>query len=54
MLEEDSANVERTPRGAQRLERAGVLQMREAINAGHGRVKIVEPAAESFELRARF
>jgi predicted transcriptional regulator len=41
-------------RDVQRLERAGVLRTREAINPGHGRVKIVEPVAKSFELRARF
>jgi predicted transcriptional regulator len=50
-LKRDTKSVRRD---VQRLERAGVLRTREAINPGHGRVKIVEPVAESFELRARF
>jgi predicted transcriptional regulator len=41
-------------RDVQKLEQAGVLRTRMAVNPGHGRVKIVEPVAESFELRARF
>jgi predicted transcriptional regulator len=41
-------------RDVQKLEQAGVLRTRQAINPGHGRVKIVEPVAQSFELRARF
>jgi predicted transcriptional regulator len=50
-LKRDTKSVRRD---VQRLERAGVLRTREAINPGHGRVKIVEPVAKSFELRARF
>ena len=50
-LKRDTKSVRRD---VQRLERAGVLRTREAINPGHGRVKIVEPVAESFELRAKF
>ena len=50
-LKRDTKSVRRD---VQRLERAGVLRTREAVNPGHGRVKIVEPVAESFELRARF
>jgi len=30
-------------RDVQKLEQAGVLRTRQAINPGHGRVKIVEP-----------
>ena len=41
-------------RDVQKLEQAGVLRTRQAINPGHGRVKIVEPVEQSFELRARF
>jgi predicted transcriptional regulator len=41
-------------RDVQKLVQAGVLRTRQAINPGHGRVKIVEPVAQSFELRARF
>jgi predicted transcriptional regulator len=50
-LRRDPKSVRRDVR---KLERAGVLRTREAINPGHGRVKIVEPVAERFELRARF
>jgi predicted transcriptional regulator len=50
--------LKRDPRSVRRdvkkLEEFGVVRTREAINPGHGRVKIVEPVAESFELRARF
>jgi predicted transcriptional regulator len=41
-------------RDVKKLMECGVLRTREAINPGHGRVKIVEPVAKSFELRARF
>lgn len=37
-----------------KLERVGVLRTREAVNPGHGRVRIVEAVAERFELRASF
>jgi predicted transcriptional regulator len=57
-VSELAAALKRDPksvrRDVQKLERAGVLRTREAINPGHGRVKIVEPVAKSFELRARF
>ena len=57
-VSELAAALKRDPksvrRDVQKLERAGVLRTREAINPGHGRVKIVEPVADSFELRARF
>ena len=41
-------------RDVKKLEEFGVVRTREEINPGHGRVKIVEPVAKSFELRARF
>jgi predicted transcriptional regulator len=41
-------------RDVKKLEQYGVVRTREEINPGHGRVKIVEPVAESFELRATF
>jgi predicted transcriptional regulator len=41
-------------RDVKKLEQYGVVRTREAINPGHGRVKIVEPVAERFELRASF
>jgi len=41
-------------RDVQKLESFGVLRTRMEVNPGHGRVKIVEPVAASFELRARF
>jgi predicted transcriptional regulator len=57
-MSELAAALKRDPksvrRDVQKLERAGVLRTREAINPGHGRVKIVEPVAERFELRASF
>jgi predicted transcriptional regulator len=37
-----------------KLESVGVLRTRQEINPGHGRVKIVEPAAANVELRASF
>ena len=50
--------LKRDPRSVRRdvkkLMEFGVVRTREAVNPGHGRVKIVEPVAESFELRARF
>ncbi len=50
--------LKRDPKSVRRdvlkLERVGVLRTREEINPGHGRVRIVEPVAKSFELRARF
>ena len=39
---------------ATRLEAAGVIRLQEQINPGHGRVRIVEPAAKRFELIASF
>ncbi len=41
-------------RDVAKLEQCGVVRTREEINLGHGRVKIVEPAAELFELRVSF
>jgi predicted transcriptional regulator len=41
-------------RDVKKLEQYGVVRTREAINPGHGRIKIIEPVAQSFELRARF
>lgn len=41
-------------RDVQKLERVGVLRTREEINPGHGRVRMVEPVARRFELRASF
>jgi len=41
-------------RDVKKLEQYGVVRTREAINPGHGRVKIVEPVADRFELRASF
>lgn len=50
--------LKRDPKSVRRdvlkLERAGVVRIREQVNPGHGRVRIVEPVAERFELRARF
>jgi len=50
--------LKRDPRSVRRdvrkLMEFGVVRTREAINPGHGRVKIVEPVAKTFELRARF
>jgi predicted transcriptional regulator len=41
-------------RDVAKLEQYGVVRTREEINPGHGRVKIVEPVAERFELRVSF
>jgi predicted transcriptional regulator len=41
-------------RDVAKLEQYGVVRTREEINPGHGRVKIVEPVADLFELRASF
>jgi predicted transcriptional regulator len=41
-------------RDVKKLEEYGVVRTRMAVNPGHGRVKIVEPVAESFEVRAKF
>lgn len=50
--------LQRDPKSVRRdiskLVQVGMLRTREEINPGHGRVKIVEPVASSFELRARF
>jgi hypothetical protein len=50
-LKRDLKSVRRDVR---KLESYGVLRTREQINPGHGRVRIVEPVAECFELRASF
>ena len=48
--------LKRDPKSVRRdvlkLERAGVVRTREAVNPGHGRVKIVEPVAREFRLTA--
>jgi predicted transcriptional regulator len=53
-----AAKLKRDPKSVRRdvvtLERAGVLRTRLAPNPGHGRVRIVEPVAARFELRASF
>jgi hypothetical protein len=53
-----AAALKRDPKSVRRdvmkLERVGVLRAREEINPGHGRVKIAEPVAKRFELRASF
>ena len=53
-----AAALKRDPKSVRRdvlkLEKYGVLRTREQINPGHGRVKIVEPVAKSFMLRATF
>jgi predicted transcriptional regulator len=50
--------LKRDPKSVRRdvlkLQRVGVLRVREQVNPGHGRLRIVEPVAESVELRARF
>lgn len=50
--------LKRDPKSVRRdvlkLEKYGVLRIREKINPGHGRVKIIEPVAKSFELRTSF
>jgi predicted transcriptional regulator len=51
VLKRDPKSVRRD---VKKLMEFGVVRTREAVNPGHGRVKIVEPVAESFELRARF
>jgi predicted transcriptional regulator len=51
VLQRDPKSVRRD---VKKLMEFGVLRTREAVNPGHGRVKIVEPVAKSFELRARF
>ena len=50
-LDRDPASVRRD---VKKLESIGVLRTREQVNPGHGRVKIVEPVAKRFELRASF
>jgi hypothetical protein len=41
-------------RDVAKLEQHGVVRTREEINPGHGRMKMVEPVAERFELRVSF
>jgi predicted transcriptional regulator len=41
-------------RDVMKLMKVGMLRTREEVNPGHGRVKIVEPVAERFELKATF
>ncbi|HEY1902347.1 MAG TPA: hypothetical protein VGG56_07965 [Terracidiphilus sp.] len=53
-----AAELKRDPKSVRRdvlkLEAAGVLRLHEQINPGHGRVRIVEPTAQRFELIANF
>lgn len=53
-----AAALERDPkavrRDIQKLMKFGFIRTREQINPGHGKVKIVEPVAKSFDLRASF
>jgi predicted transcriptional regulator len=53
-----AAELKRDPKSVRRdvlkLEAAGVIRLQEQINPGHGRVRIVEPAAKRFELIASF
>jgi len=48
--------LKRDPKSVRRdvlkLERAGLLQTREQINSGYGRVKIVEPVASKYRFTA--
>ncbi len=50
--------LKRDPKSVRRdvakLEQHGLLRTRVESNPGHGRVRIVEPVAQSFELRAKF
>ena len=50
--------LKRDPKSVRRdvlkLEQAGLLRTREAVNPGHGRLRIVEPLAEKFELHSEF
>lgn len=39
-------------RDVAKLERAGVVRIREQVNPGHGRMKIVEPVAQQYRLSA--
>jgi len=53
-----AGELKRDPKSVRRdvlkLEQVGVLRTREEINPGHGKLRIVEPVAERFELRAQF
>lgn len=53
-----AAALNRDPKSVRRdvllLERAGLVRTREEVNPGHGRVKIVEPVADRFDLRSTF
>jgi len=53
-----AAELNRDPKSVRRdvlkLEAAGVLRTHEQVNPGHGRVRIVEPTAQRFELIASF
>lgn len=53
-----AAELKRDPKSVRRdvlrLEAAGVLRLHEQNNPGHGRVRIVEPIAQRFELIANF
>jgi len=53
-----AAALNRDPKSVRRdvlkLEAAGVLRLYDQANPGHGKVRIVQPTAEQFELIARF
>jgi predicted transcriptional regulator len=53
-----AAELKRDPKSVRRdvlkLVRVGVLRTREAVNPGHGRVKIVEPVAQRVKMWAIF
>jgi predicted transcriptional regulator len=53
-----AAALKRDPKSVRRdvakLERAGVVRIREQVNPGHGRMKIVEPIAREYRLSAVF
>ncbi|WP_263410609.1 HVO_A0114 family putative DNA-binding protein [Terriglobus tenax] len=51
LLKRDPKSVRRD---VKKLEEYGIVRLREQINPGHGRVKIVEPVAKKVELRASF
>jgi predicted transcriptional regulator len=53
-----AAELNRDPKSVRRdvlrLEAAGVLRLHEQVNPGHGRMRIVEPTAQRFDLIASF
>ena len=53
-----AAVLDRDPKAVRRdirqLMKFGFIRTREQVNSGHGKVRIVEPVARSFDLRASF